>query len=30
MGTIDATNLKTAHAAIENARSKGKIVRTEF
>jgi hypothetical protein len=28
MGTIDATNLKTAHAAIESARTKGKIVLT--
>jgi NADPH2:quinone reductase len=30
MGTTDATNLKTVHAAIEGARTKGKIVLTGF
>ena len=30
MGTINATNLKTAHAAIESGRTKGKIVLTGF
>jgi NADPH:quinone reductase-like Zn-dependent oxidoreductase len=30
MGTINATNLKTAHAALESGRTKGKIVLTGF
>jgi len=30
MGTINATNLKTAHAAIESGRTKRKIVLTGF